>query len=84
MKKTSLFVFLVLIFFQSFAANSAIINDEISKKYSQIFSQNILNDKDVENYQKIFEYQVECKWKIANKYIFEIQNKILIGHVLAQ
>ena len=28
--------------------------------------------------------QKNCKWKSANKYIFKIQNKILLGHIFAQ
>ena len=34
--------------------------------------------------KKVFEYQEVCKWKKANKYILEIENDILMGHVLAQ
>ena len=79
------FLILITIFLSnSFLAKASIINNEISKKYSQIFSQNILNNTDINNYRKVFEYQEACKWKKANKYIFEIENDILMGHVLAQ
>ena len=84
MKIFSFLIFIISVLFSSFLANATVINDEISKKYSQIFSQNILNDRDVENYKKIFEYQEVCKWKKANKYILEIENDILMGHILAQ
>ena len=32
----------------------------------------------------IIKYQTVCNWKSANKYILEIQDKILMGHILAQ
>ena len=54
---------------------------KFSKKYSQIFSQNILNDGDINSYKKIFKHQEACEWKKANKYILEIENNILMGHV---
>ena len=57
---------------------------EISNKYDKIFSSKILGEKDIINYRKIYSYQNECKWKKANKYIFQIENKILMGHILAQ
>ena len=84
MKIFSFLLFITLFLFGSFLVKATVINDEISKKYSQIFSQNILNDADINNYKKVFEYQEVCKWKKANKYILEIENNILMGHVLAQ
>ena len=63
---------------------NVIINDEIAKKYNDIFAKKILSDQDVYIYKKIFIYQENCEWKIANKYILKIDNKILMGHVLAQ
>ena len=83
MKIFNLIIFIFL-FFISVEAKSIIINDDISKKYKQIFSKNILSTEDVTSYKKIFNYQNDCKWKLANKHIFSIQNKILMGHVLAQ
>ncbi len=77
-------IFIILFLINSFLVEATVINDEISKKYNQIFSQKILNNTDIENYQKIFEYQDVCKWKEANKYILKINNNILMGHVLAQ
>ena len=56
----------------------------IANKYNEIFSNDILNADDIENYQKIYLLQKNCKWKSANKYIFKIQNKILLGHIFAQ
>ena len=84
MKIFSFLLFITLFLFGSFLVKATVINDEISKKYSQIFSQNILNDADINNYKKVFEYQEVCKWKMANKYILEIENDILMGHILAQ
>ena len=75
---------LILIFFFSYSVNGNIINAEIASKYDDIFTKKLLSVEDVENYRKIFTYQENCKWKIANKYIFKIENKILLGHVLAQ
>ena len=74
----------VAIIMHSFHSQSANINVEISSKYSEIFSEKILSFEDTVNYQKIFEYQDSCKWKLANKHIIEVKNKILLGHVLAQ
>ena len=84
MKIFNFLLFITLFLFGSFLVKATVINDEISKKYSQIFSQNILNDADINNYKKVFEYQEACEWKKANKYILEIENNILMGHVLAQ
>jgi len=84
MKIFSFLLFLTMFLSGAFLAKANIINDEISEKYSQIFSQNILNDADVNNYKKVFEFQEICKWKKADKYILKIKNGILMGHVLAQ
>ena len=84
MKIFSFLLFITLFLFGSFLVKATVINDEISKKYSQIFSQNILNDIDIDNYKKVFEYQEACEWKKANRYILKIENNILMGHVLAQ
>ena len=84
MKIFSFLLFITLFLFGSFLVKATVINDEISKKYSQIFSQNIINDTDINNYKKIFEHQEACEWKKANKYILEIENNVLMGHVLAQ
>ena len=84
MKLFKIIFFLVLINLISIKGNASIINYEISSKYNKIFSKNILPDKDIELYQKIFISQVSCNWKIANKYIFRLNNQILMGHVLAQ
>ncbi len=57
---------------------------KIAEKYDQIFSTKILTGSDVINYRKAYNLQFDCKWKEANKYILNIKNKILIGHILAQ
>ncbi len=49
-----------------------------------MFSKKILSFQDEINYKKIFELQELCEWKKADKFIFKIENKILLGHVLAQ
>ena len=75
---------IICIAFYSFNTNSKIINEEIYEKYSDIFNQNILSDEDTNYYRKIFQLQEDCKWKKANKYIFNISNPLLMGHILAQ
>ena len=77
------FFFLIIIFF-SISVEAAVTKIEISNKYKEIFSENILSSEDVNNYINIFNLQEKCEWKKANKYIFLVKNKILIGHVLAQ
>ena len=77
-------IFTLILILVTTATKSAIINPEISKKYFDIFSKPILMEKDIVHYQMIFQYQEKCKWKLANKYILNINNKILMGHVLAQ
>ena len=84
MRLFNLLIFSIIVFFNSFSLKGAVINEKISNKYDEIFSKKILSTFDTTNYRKIFEYQDTCKWKLANKYIFKIQNKILMGHVLSQ
>jgi len=67
-----------------FSSNASVVNKEISSKYNDIFSENILSKSDEEYYKNIFELQESCQWKKANKNILLISNKILMGHVLAQ
>ena len=83
MKIKQIFLITSLIFF-SFSVNSQIINENISLKYSNIFDKKILSNDDIKNYQKVFEFQDQCKWKLADKYILRINKKILMGHILAQ
>ena len=82
--KISKLILILFILFTSLNLSSAIINKNITEKYSEIFSNKLLSQDDTNFYQNIFELQNECKWKKANKYILLIKNKILIGHVLAQ
>jgi len=78
-------VFLSIVFsILSLSAISIDIDYSVSKQYNNIFSKNILSLRDIENYQKIFLLQKECKWKNANKYILELESQILMGHILAQ
>tara|TARA_B100001123_G_C15331170_1_gene1031286 strand:+ start:332 stop:2077 length:1746 start_codon:yes stop_codon:yes gene_type:complete len=61
-----------------------VIQKNISNKYFDIFSNPILLKNDIERYRKIINYQEVCKWKLANKYIINLNNEILMGHILAQ
>ena len=57
---------------------------DIAKKYNDIFSSNILSESDINNYQQAYNFQKQCKWKSANRYILKIKNKTLLGHIYAQ
>ena len=77
----------ILISFLIFLLFSNIANSyehSISEKYNDIFSKNVLESSDIENYRIINSLQEKCRWKSANKFIFKLKNKILIGHVFAQ
>ena len=82
MKIYKSYFFFIFCFF-SFNGNAIIINNKISDKYNEIFSNKILSSNDTILYQKIFNFQDDCKWKKANKNILRLENKILMGHVLA-
>ena len=82
--KINKFFFILLISFFTLTANASVIHKKISTKYSTIFSNYLLSNADVMNYQRIFELQEDCKWKKANKHILLIDNKILMGHILSQ
>ena len=82
--KIKKFIYFFTFVFISFNSNAYVINEKISNKYNQIFTENILSSKDINNYQKIFISQENCEWKKANRDILRVENKILIGHVLAQ
>ena len=56
----------------------------VAEKYKEIFTTNILNQNDILNYRQAYLFQDECKWKSANKHILKIDDKILMGHILAQ
>ena len=84
MKIYKLITILIALFFISFTNQASVIHLDISKKYKKIFEEKILSEEDVLKYQAIFDLQEECKWKKANKYILEISNNILMGHVLSQ
>jgi len=76
--------FLLLICIFSLKVSAKIVHEKINTKYNEIFSYNLLSDKDVKHYQKAFELQDACEWKKANKHILLIDDKILFGHILAQ
>lgn len=44
----------------------------------------ILSDDDVSRYREIFSLQEDGNWKAADKRIEAIENRVLMGHVLAQ
>ena len=81
--KFLLTIFFITLFFTK-NTNASIIKTDLSDKYFDIFSNSVLENKDINMYRKIFNYQEECNWKLANKYILKLNNKILMGYVLAQ
>ena len=44
----------------------------------------VLSDADVERYREIFGAQQKARWKTASSLIAELEDKTLLGHVLAQ
>jgi len=73
-------LFYVLFFFKlSYAYDSS-----VASKYNEIFTKNILSQQDIKNYRLAYNFQVDCKWKSANKHILKIADKTLMGHILAQ
>ena len=82
--KISKYSFIFCLIFFSIKGHALIINEKIYTKYDLIFENNILSTSDTENYQKIFKSQEKCNWKKANKHIFLLNNRILMGHVLSQ
>jgi len=80
--KINLLILLIIFFIFSRNANS--FEPSIADKYEDIFSENLLEKKDIENYRIIYSLQEKCKFKSANKFIFKIKNKILLGHIFAQ
>ncbi len=83
MKRIKVFL-LTLVVLSFFPVKTFSVQIDVSKKYNQIFSSKLLSNEDVNNYQKAYFYQEQCKWKSANKFILKIQNKKLLGHILAQ
>ena len=75
------FIGIYILFFCKF---SFAFELSVAQKYKDIFSENILSKNDIENYRKAYNFQEECRWKSANKYILKISDKILMGHILAQ
>ena len=49
-----------------------------------VFAQDVLTSSDEKLYRNIFEVQQKEDWKKADKYIAQLKNKLLMGHVLAQ
>ena len=83
--KNSIFFYIILIIF--FVFTSKVIQAyeiTVADKYNDIFTTNILTQNDILNYRQAYLFQNTCKWKVANKHILKISNKILIGHILAQ
>ena len=74
----------IVLFIFSFSVNSNEINYKTSTDYNKLFEKKILSSDDIKKYQEIFSVQEDCNWKIANKIILNIDNTILMGHVLAQ
>ena len=84
MRNNLIFYYFVYLFCFTLSGIGNSFEISIANKYNDIFSSDILNADDIENYRKIYLLQENCKWKSANKYIFKIQNKILLGHIFAQ
>ncbi len=82
--KTINIYFLVIFFFFSFSSKIYAFQNDISKKYDNIFSNKLLSQEDINNYQQAYLFQEKCKWKSANRYILKIKNKTLLGHIYAQ
>ena len=79
------FIVFFLLTLSIFISNNVYsFEEEITKKHDNIFTSKILSAEDVKNYQKAYLFQEKCKWKSANKFILKIQNKLLLGHILAQ
>ena len=84
MKIKTIYLILIKILFVFFANNAFGYQEIIAKKYDQIFSNKILSTNDIFNYRQAYYFQKQCKWKSANKHILKINNKVLMGHILAQ
>ena len=65
-----IFFYFILLFFFTLSRNVNSYEISIANKYNKIFTNDILNINDIENYRKIYLLQESCKWKSANKYIF--------------
>ena len=79
------FIVFFLLTLSIFISNNVYsFEEEITNKHDNIFTSKILSEEDVKNYQKAYLFQEKCKWKSANKFILKIQNKLLLGHILAQ
>ena len=76
--------FLILIIILIFSKLTYAYETSVAKKYKDIFTNNILSERDVENYRQAYVFQEQCKWKSANRHILKISDTLLIGHVLAQ
>ena len=79
------FIVFFLLTLSIFISNNVYsFEEEITNKHDNIFTSKILSEEDVKNYQMAYLFQEKCKWKSANKFILKIQNKLLLGHILAQ
>ena len=74
MRNNLIFFYFVFLFCFTLSGIGNSFEISIANKYNDIFSSDILNEDDIENYRKIYLLQENCKWKSANKYIFKIQN----------
>ena len=84
MKTKKLFLLTLIMILISQNLSASIYSAEVANKYFDIFNKPALNEYDIKNYRQIIKLQEECKWKKANKIIFNLNNKILMGHILAQ
>lgn len=67
----------------AFAAPTLAVPDHISAP-SDAIVQRVLSPNDRQRYREIFALQDEGKWAAADRKIKKIENRLLIGHLLAQ
>ena len=83
--KIKIYLKLFIFFFTLIFSNLTLaFETSVAEKYSEIFTNNILSQNDIENYREAYVFQEQCKWKSANRHILKISDTLLMGHILAQ
>ena len=83
--KIKIYLKLFIFFFTIIFSNLTLaFETSVAEKYSEIFTNSILSQNDIENYREAYVFQEQCKWKSANKHILKISDTLLMGHILAQ
>ena len=71
--KIKIYLKLFIFFFTIIFSNLTLaFETSVAEKYSEIFTNNILSQSDIENYREAYNFQEQCKWKSANKHILKI------------